>query len=275
MREVKGIISACRNQNVVLNHWGFGDVLSTGKGITCLFDGPPGTGKTLTAEILAGEIGRPLYRISLPDVVSKWVGETEKHIKQVFQHARISHAILLFDEADALFAKRSTEVTSSNDRYANMEVNLLLQEIERFTGTCILTTNHFGLMDDALVRRIQFRVQFEEPDQELRARIWRNLCPPAAPLSSDVDFEELSWDFDMTGGNIKNALMRAAYRAADNEKASKRRITQEILKEACQDECSSAGKLVFISDLSENDPFDPVVQSKQLAAANEALKIKN
>lgn len=254
MREITGIISACKNQNVVLNHWGFGDVLSTGKGITCLFDGPPGTGKTLTAEILAGEIGRPLYRISLPDVVSKWVGETEKHIKQVFQHARISHAILLFDEADALFAKRSKDVSSSNDRYANMEVNLLLQEIERFTGTCILTTNNFGLLDDALIRRIQFRVRFEEPSQPQRAKIWQTLCPASAPLASDVNFEDLSWDFEMTGGNIKNALMRAAYRAADQAKPSQRKISQAILREACQDECSSAGKLVYIAELANQDP---------------------
>jgi SpoVK/Ycf46/Vps4 family AAA+-type ATPase len=238
--KAREILAACRNQSQVLNAWGFGERLATGKGITILLDGPPGTGKTFLAEILAGELDQPLFRISIPDIVSKWVGETEKHIRQVFQEARVSHAILLFDEADALFASRSAETKSSSDRYANMEVNLLLQEVERFPGVCILTTNHFGALDPALVRRIQFRGTFEEPDAGQRERIWKTLCPRSAPLGVDVDFAALAEEFALVGGHIKNALLRAAYSAADAGTT----IDQATLRRACREECKAAGKLV-------------------------------
>jgi SpoVK/Ycf46/Vps4 family AAA+-type ATPase len=238
-RKVREIIAACRNQATVLNAWGFGKKLVTGKGIVCLFDGPPGTGKTLCAEIISGELNRPLYRINLPEVVSKWVGETEKNIKAIFQQARISHAMLLFDEADSLFAGRVAETKSATDRYANMEVNLLLQEVERFPGIVILTTNFFGALDKALVRRIQFRVTFEEPDAESRTRIWETLCPPETPLGDDVSFEKLGKHFEMTGGMIKNAIIRAAYLACDAGTP----ITQKILEDSCLDEYQAAGKV--------------------------------
>jgi SpoVK/Ycf46/Vps4 family AAA+-type ATPase len=238
-RKVREIIAACRNQATVLNAWGFGKKLVTGKGIVCLFDGPPGTGKTLCAEIISGELNRPLYRINLPEVVSKWVGETEKNIKAIFQQARVSHAMLLFDEADSLFAGRVAETKSATDRYANMEVNLLLQEVERFPGVVILTTNFFGSLDKALVRRIQFRVTFEEPDPESRTRIWETLCPPETPLAADVSFEKLGRHFEMTGGMIKNAIIRAAYLACDAGSP----ITQKILEDSCLDEYQAAGKV--------------------------------
>ncbi len=238
-KKVGEIIAAIRNQATVLNKWGFGKKLVTGKGITCLFDGPPGTGKTFCAEIIAGEFDRPLYRVNLPEVVSKWVGETEKHIKQIFQQARISHAMLLFDEADSLFAARSAETKSATDRYANMEVNLLLQEIERFPGIVILTTNFYGSLDRALIRRIQFRVTFEEPDVDQRRLIWETLCPPEAPLAGDVDFGAIAKRFEMTGGMIKNALLRAAYWACEDGDE----ITQAILLDACRDEYKAAGKV--------------------------------
>jgi len=238
-KKVQEIISAIRNQSVVLNTWGFGKKLVTGKGIISLFDGPPGTGKTFCSEIIAGEFDRPLYRVNLPEVVSKWVGETEKHIKQIFEQARISHAMLLFDEADALFASRSAEVKSATDRHANMEVNLLLQEIERFPGVCILTTNFYGSLDRALTRRIQFRVTFEEPDEEQRALIWRTLIPGGVPLGEDVDFELLGKEWELTGGRIKNALLRAAYAAADLGG----QMTMKILEDACQEEYKSQGKV--------------------------------
>ncbi|PIE18508.1 MAG: hypothetical protein CSA66_04680 [Proteobacteria bacterium] len=238
-KKVKEIIAAGRNQATVLNTWGFGKKLVTGKGITCLFDGPPGTGKTLCAEIIAGEFSRPLYRINLPEVVSKYVGETEKNIKAIFQQAKISHAMLLFDEADSLFAARMAETKSSTDRYANMEVNLLLQEIERFPGVVILTTNFYGSLDKALIRRIQFRVTFEEPDEEGRHKIWQVLCPPETPLAEDVSFESLAKHFEMTGGMIKNALIRAAYMACEAGTS----LTQAHLEESCLDEYQAAGKL--------------------------------
>lgn len=238
-KKVLEIIAACRNQATVLNAWGFGKKLVTGKGITCLFDGPPGTGKTLCAEIIAGELNRPLYRINLPEVVSKWVGETEKNIKAIFQQARISHAMLLFDEADSLFASRVAEAKTATDRYANMEVNLLLQEIERFPGFVILTTNFYGSLDKALIRRIQFRVTFEEPDEDGRLRIWRTLTPAEAPLDPDVNFDKLAKHFEMTGGMIKNAIVRAAYLSCEVGQP----INQKRLEESCLDEYQAAGKV--------------------------------
>ena len=259
-KKVREIIAAVRNQSVVLNSWGFGKKLVTGKGITCLFDGPPGTGKTLCAEIIAGEFDRPLYRVNIPEVVSKWVGETEKHIKAIFQQARISHAMLLFDEADSLFASRSSETSSATDRYANMEVNLLLQEIERFPGVCILTTNFFGSLDKALIRRIQFRVTFEEPDIEQREMIWEKLCPSEAPLGEDVEFGVLAKRFELTGGMIKNALLRAAYWACE----AGTKMTQQVLTDACIDEYKAAGKLArdpsFIT-VSTNEMENKVLDS--------------
>ncbi|TNF25048.1 MAG: ATP-binding protein [Deltaproteobacteria bacterium] len=238
-KKVKEIIAAGRNQATVLNTWGFGRKLVTGKGITCLFDGPPGTGKTLCAEIISGEFDRPLYRINLPEVVSKYVGETEKNIKAIFQQAKVSHAMLLFDEADSLFSARVAETKSSTDRYANMEVNLLLQEIERFPGVVILTTNFYGSLDKALIRRIQFRVTFEDPDEESRLRIWETLLPPETPLGADVDFAKLAKHFEMTGGMIKNALIRAAYLACDQGLP----LMQKLLEESCLDEYQAAGKV--------------------------------
>jgi SpoVK/Ycf46/Vps4 family AAA+-type ATPase len=257
---VREIISACRNQSTVLNRWGFGRRLVTGKGITVLFDGPPGTGKTYCAEIIAGELDRPLYRINLPEVVSKWVGETEKHIKAIFQQARVSHAMLLFDEADSLFAARSAETKSATDRYANMEVNLLLQEIERFPGICILTTNSYGALDKALVRRIQFRVTFAEPDVASRERIWRVLTPAEAPLAEDVELGVLAKRYELTGAMVKNALLRAAYHACETGS----RMTMAILDRACTDEYKAAGKVT--QDASKRGPT-PREQAERAAAA--------
>ncbi len=239
---VRELIAACRNQSTVLGQWGFGRRLATGKGLVALFDGPPGTGKTFCAEILAGELGRPLHRVNIAEVVSKWAGETEKQIQRIFQQARAAHAVLLFDEADSLFSQRVAETKSSADRHSNMEVNLLLQEIERFSGVCILTTNFFGALDSALVRRIQFRVTFEEPGRQERAAIWRKLCPTEAPLADDVSFDDLAHDFEMTGAMIKNALLRAAYRACEAGAA----IGMDDLVVSCRDEGIAAGRVVRI-----------------------------
>lgn len=247
---VEDVLGACRNQSTVLTRWGFGEKLSTGTGITVLFDGPPGTGKTYCAEILAAELDRPLFRVNLAEVVSKWIGETEKNLQALFQQARIGRALLLFDEADALFAKRVSETKSSNDRNANLEVNLLLQEMERFPGICFLTTNHFEGFDKAVVRRIAYRVTFERPGPEQRARIWETLLPDGAPRSADVDFDALGEDFELTGGQIKNALLRAAYWAADRGTdvdgggIEGGAITQNDLERACRREYVANGKVI-------------------------------
>jgi SpoVK/Ycf46/Vps4 family AAA+-type ATPase len=235
--EVEEFLAAIHNQSRVLNTWGMKDRLMTGKGLVALFHGPPGTGKTLCAEIIAASMGKPLHRVSLPDVVSKWVGETEKNIQQIFRRARASLAVLLFDEADALFASRSSEVRSSNDRYANMEVNLLLQELERFDGVTMLTSNKIGVMDPALLRRIQFRIELGEPDAHQRALIWKKLLSPRLPLGADVDLRALAERFPLSGARIKNALMRAAYLAAWKGTP----VSQSLLVRAALSESKAAG----------------------------------
>ena len=250
-QRVKEVIAAVRNQSLVLNAWGLGQRLTTGVGITVLFDGPPGTGKTLCAEIVAAEFDRAVHRVNLPEVVSKWVGETEKNIREIFQGARASHAMLLFDEADALFSARTSETKSATDRYANMEVNLLLQEIERFPGVVFLTTNFYGVLDKALLRRIQFRVSFEEPEAEQRRRIWEVLIPAQLPMADDVDLAGIAKHYELNGGRIKNALLRASYRAAEAGSP----VTQRILWEACRDGYKAAGKV--IRDPSKQQPRKP------------------
>ncbi len=236
--QVEEFVAAIQNNAMVMNTWGMKDRLMTGKGLVALFDGPPGTGKTLCAEIIAATMGKPLFRVNLPSVVSKWVGETEKHIQAIFREARASRAMLLFDEADALFASRTHEVRSSNDRHSNMEVNLLLQEVERFDGVAMLTTNKWGILDDALKRRIQLRVSFEEPGEEQRLAIWKKLISPRLPLADDIDLETLAQRFDFSGGRIKNALLRAARLAAKDGTP----VTQQLLVQASLGEASAAGK---------------------------------
>ncbi|MDX9723140.1 MAG: ATP-binding protein, partial [Myxococcota bacterium] len=170
------LVDYARHRDELLRRWGFGEVLEKGLGVTALFVGPPGTGKSLAATALARELGRELYRINLSQLVSKYIGETEKHLGSVFDAAEQGEVMLLFDEADSLFGKR-TEVRTSVDRYANLEVNFLLQRIERFNGVVVLTTNHEKGIDDAFARRIRFRIVFEAPDERARLELWRALLP--------------------------------------------------------------------------------------------------
>ncbi len=239
--QILEILATCRNQRFVLNEWGFAERLMTGRGVVVVFDGPPGTGKTLCSEIIGVELGLAVSRIDIPSVVSKWVGETEQRLQDIFKRARATRTILLFDEADALFGRRVADAERASDRYANMEVNLLLQEIERYDGIVILTTNMFGALDDAVLRRVQYRVTFEEPDADARARIFRTLVPKRAPLDDDIDFQALGREFDLPGGRIKNAVLRAAYRARQD---GSRTIAMRHLRTAATDEAKSAGKLV-------------------------------
>jgi len=155
-----------------------------------------------------------LFRSDLAQMVSKWLGETEKHLSALFDAAEATRAILLFDEADSLFGKR-TEVKSSNDRYANLEVNYLLQRLETFTGVCFLTTNHEGSIDEAFRRRLAFHVRFPLPDERERAELWRVMIPAAAPVADDIDFAILGERMAMSGGYIRNAVLRAAFVAAE------------------------------------------------------------
>ncbi|MBN1640015.1 MAG: ATP-binding protein [Anaerolineae bacterium] len=200
-------------RHIVLGEWGFDRKLSMGKGLNALFAGPSGTGKTMGAEVVARDLGLDLYKIDLSTVMSKYVGETEKNLERIFRAARNSNAILFFDEADALFGKRS-EVRDAHDRYANVEISYLLQRMEEYDGLVILTSNLSQNMDEAFVRRMHFTVEFPYPEAEDRQRIWEIVFPQQAPLSDAVDFGALAERYRLTGGNIRNIALTAAFLAA-------------------------------------------------------------
>lgn len=199
----------------VYGEWGFESKFSHGKGLSVLFSGPPGTGKTMAAEVIARELNLDLYKIDLSGVISKYIGETEKNLNRIFEEAETANAILFFDEADALFGKR-TEVSDSHDRYANIEISYLLQKMEEYDGVVILASNLRQNIDDAFVRRIRFIVEFPFPDEASRRRIWETHFPAAAPVSSHVDFSFLSREFHVAGGHIRNIVLNAAFLAAGN-----------------------------------------------------------
>lgn len=200
----------------VLDEWGFNRKLSLGKGVNALFVGPSGTGKTMAAEIIANELKLDLYKIDLSGVVSKYIGETEKNLERIFTAAENANAILFFDEADALFGKRS-EVSDAHDRYANIEVAYLLQKMEQYEGVAILATNLRQNMDDAFTRRLQSIIEFPFPDDVHRERIWQILFPYEAPQEDEIDYPFLAKQFRLTGGNIKNIVLSAAFLAAADE----------------------------------------------------------
>ncbi len=201
----------------VLEEWGLGRKLASSTGISALFAGPPGTGKTMAAQVIANVLGLDLYRIDLSTVVSKYVGETEKQLEQIFSEASGSNAILFFDEADSLFGKRS-EVKGAQDRYANIEVSYLLQRMEEYDGVAILATNLRANLDEAFTRRLQFIVDFPFPDETYRLRIWQVLMPPDLPRDDDLDLEWMAKRFKIAGGNIRNIILSAAYLAAAEDK---------------------------------------------------------
>jgi AAA+ superfamily predicted ATPase len=211
-RMLEDIARHVRKSRQVYGDWGFGGENSRGLGITGLFSGPSGTGKTLAAEVLANELRLDLYRIDLSRVVSKYIGETEKNLRQIFDAAEQGGAVLLFDEADALFGKRS-EVKDSHDRYANIEVSYLLQRMEQYRGLALLTTNLKGAFDPAFLRRIRFVVPFPFPEAIHRKQIWERVFPSQMPRKK-LDFECLS-QLNVTGGNIKNIALFAAFLASD------------------------------------------------------------
>lgn len=205
-----------RQRSRVYEEWGFADKGKRGLGISALFAGASGTGKTMAAEVLAHELHLDLYRIDLSAVVSKYIGETEKNLRRVFDAAEAGGAILLFDEADALFGKRS-DVKDSHDRYANIEVGYLLQRMEAYRGLAILTTNMKDALDNAFLRRIRFIVQFPFPDAEQRAAIWRRIFPASTPVNG-LDMKKLA-QLNVAGGNIRNIALHAAFLAADASQA--------------------------------------------------------
>jgi SpoVK/Ycf46/Vps4 family AAA+-type ATPase len=231
----------------VLNEWGFDRKLSLGKGVNALFAGPSGTGKTMAAEIIAHTLELDLYRIDLAGVISKYIGETEKNLDRVFSAAGSANAILFFDEADALFGKRS-EVRDSHDRYANIEISYLLQKMEEYDGIAILATNVRQHLDDAFMRRLAFTVHFPFPDEASRRRIWEGIWPAETPLDSDADLDRMARQFKLSGGNIKNVALASAFLAAEDQTC----ITMAHLIQATRREHQKIGKT--LSDL-ELDGF--------------------
>ena len=239
MDRLRELTAFARHRKKVFEDWGFGAKLPYGRGLSALFHGPPGTGKTMVAGIIAGELGMDLFRVDLSQIVSKYVGETEKNLGRIFDEASQSHSVLLFDEADSLFAKR-TEVKSATDRYANLEVNYLLQRMEDFDGVTCLTTNFESGIDDAFKRRIRFRIEFPFPKQVDRERLWRAMMPAAAEIEPNIRWDDLGYDYELTGGHIKNAVIRAAFVAVERGDI----IRYEDLRAAGQLECKEIGKLV-------------------------------
>lgn len=212
LETLRAMTAQVRNQDTVLRRWGLADGTSRGLGVSALFYGQSGTGKTLAAEVIANELRLDLYRIDLSQVVSKYIGETEKNLRAVFDGAENTGAVLLFDEADALFGKRS-EVRDSHDRFANIEVGYLLQRMEAYRGIALLTTNMRAALDNSFLRRIRFMVQFPFPDLAQRRGIWMRMFPPNLPVEG-VDFDKLA-RLNLPGGNIRNIALGAAFIAAE------------------------------------------------------------
>jgi SpoVK/Ycf46/Vps4 family AAA+-type ATPase len=204
-------VPRCRHRGTVYQRWGFPDLPSSG--VVAMFSGPSGTGKTLAAEVVAGSLGLDLYKIDLSAVVSKYIGETEKNLERIFGAAAAGDLVLFFDEADALFGKRS-DVSDAHDRYANIEVAYLLQRLETYDGLVVLATNLQRNIDQAFQRRISISVDFDTPDEPQRRAMWALAFPATAP-TKEIDVDFLARQFPVTGGIIHNAALAAAFLAAD------------------------------------------------------------
>lgn len=211
-KELKKIAAYAKNRSVVYEDYGFGKKMPYGRGFSVLLYGPPGTGKTMAANVLANELKLDIYRIDLSQINSKYIGETEKNLSAIFETGKHANAILFFDEADALFTKR-TEVSSSNDRHSNAEIAYLLQKIEEYDGISFLATNNLNNFDAAFRRRITFIVPMNLPGAEIRQRLWEKIFPEELPKEK-IDFKNIAENGEMSGSNIKAAALQAAYRAA-------------------------------------------------------------
>ena len=225
--------------DTIYSDWGFGERFPYGRGLSVLFYGPPGTGKTMAASIIANYLGLDLFRIDLSRIMNRYVGETEKNLARVFDEAERGRVMLLFDEADSLFAKR-TSVKSTNDRYANLEVAYLLQRMENFEGVTVLTTNIEANLDDAFKRRIRYRIYFPMPDGPTRGRLFKSLIPKNAPIRPDIPYDLLGEHFEISGGHIKQAVLKAAFYA----KRDNTDIGLQQLTEATIAECRELGMLM-------------------------------
>ncbi|CAG7640873.1 ATP-binding protein [Paenibacillus allorhizosphaerae] len=233
-------------RHIVYGEWGFERKLSYGKGLSLLFAGPPGTGKTMSAEVIAKELYLEIYKIDLSQVISKYIGETEKNLSEIFQEAQHSNAILFFDEADALFGKRS-EVKDAHDKYANTETAYLLQKMEEYDGITILATNYSQNIDEAFLRRITYIVKFPFPDEAHRESIWRSIYPQETLLGKDIDYRFLARKLQVAGGNIKNIALSSAFLAAQAQEP----VGMKHILLAAKQELQKNGKLLLKEDLGD------------------------
>ncbi|OCT11384.1 hypothetical protein A8709_06840 [Paenibacillus pectinilyticus] len=237
--QLRNACNQVKYRGVVYSDWGFEKKLAYGKGLSMLFAGPPGTGKTMSAQVVAGDLQLELYKVDLSQVISKYIGETEKNLHEIFEEAQLSNAVLFFDETDALFGKRS-EVKDSHDKYANIETAYLLQKMEEYQGITVLATNLLNNIDEAFLRRINYVIKFPFPDSEYREKIWQSMFPPAAPLSDDVDFKYLAQRYEIAGGNIKNVVLSSAFLAAESGESIR---MQHIIK-SIRHELQKSGKIL-------------------------------
>lgn len=226
---LRQICNQVKYRFIVNEQWGFGKKDPYGNGISSLFFGPPGTGKTMAAQVIAGELGRELYKVDVSRLLSKYIGETEKHVSALFDAAGKTGAVLFFDEADGLFARRS-EVGNSNDRYANMETGFLLQKLEEYDGISILATNFVNNIDDAFKRRIRFLIRFPFPSEEMRILLWNRMIPRQAAVDEDLNLEIPAARFELSGSNIREVVIQAAYLAAADGRGIRKKDIGEALK---------------------------------------------
>jgi hypothetical protein len=241
LAQLREMVNTVRQRPTVYGAWGFDRKLALGKGLNALFAGESGTGKTMAADVMAGALGLDLYKIDLSALVSKYIGETEKNLDRIFTEAATSNAILFFDEADAIFGKRS-EVKDSHDRYANIEISYLLQRMEAYDGVVILATNLRANLDEAFTRRLHFAIEFPFPQPADRERIWRVNVPPETPLAGDVDWPLLAERFELTGGSIRNIILAAAFLAAEDATATA--VHLRHLLHAARREYQKMGRLI-------------------------------
>jgi ATP-dependent 26S proteasome regulatory subunit len=245
LAQLREVHNHVRLRALVHDTWGFDGKLALGKGLNVLFAGPPGTGKTMAADVLGHTLGLDLYKIDLGQVMSKYIGETEKNLGRLFDEARTSNAILFFDEADALFGKR-TAVRDAHDRYANVEVSYLLQRMEDYDGLVILASNLRKNMDEAFVRRLHFTLEFPMPGVDDRRRIWERIWPAPAPLDPALDLDALARDVPVSGGAIRNIALAGAFLAA----ADGGTVTMEHLVHATRREYQKMGKVLTAGELA-------------------------
>lgn len=248
-QQLREMVTHVQRARLVMHDWGFASRLPGGTGIAALFAGPSGTGKTMAAQAIANELGTDAFQVDLSRVVSKYIGETEKNLNAVFDDAERSGAVLIFDEADALFGKRS-ETRDAHDRYANIEVAFLLQRMEAFSGVAILTTNYRQNLDTAFNRRIRFMLDFPRPDAEARKQIWRYCIPPETPVAPDIPWKTLARVFDITGGTIRQICLRAAFLASWAEPAV---LRIEHILQAARAEFQKPGMAEALRSLDVNE----------------------